>query len=133
MLVFKSIYYAKTQGEIVSLIEEQPSPTIFFKSLLEFEGTNMVSLLSFDSRSMIYLLSPRFKEHFSAEYPIFYRNKYLKGKERYYYRNAIDQALKSNQSRAVTAIINYIIKFQNNGISSFLFEKNLPILLKRGI
>ena len=99
LLVFKSIFFSKTQEKIVELIRMQPSPIVFFKSLLEFDGSNMVSLLSFDSRSMMYLLSPDFKKFFSSEYPIFYRNKFNKGSEtkpKYYYRNAVDQALNAN-------------------------------------
>jgi len=75
------------------------------------------------------LLDDKFANFFSSEYPIFYRNKFNKGSERnqnFYYRNVLDQALISNQNRAVTAIINYIIKYQNSYISSFLFEKNFP-------
>ena len=93
LLVFKSLYYAVTQEKIVELINEQPIPLIFFKSLLEFDGTNMVSLLSFDSKSMMQLLSDKFSKYFSSTYPIFYRNKFNKGTEKklkYYYRNAID-------------------------------------------
>jgi hypothetical protein len=78
---------------------EQPNPTVFYKSLLELDGANMVSILSFDGRSMTQLLSEEFEEHFSSDYPIFYRNKFNKGtilRPKYYYRNAIDQALRSN-------------------------------------
>lgn len=81
------------------LINDQPSPIIFFKSLLEFDASNMVSLLGFDSRSMMGLLSDEFKEFFSSDYPIFYRNKFNKGTEKnqkYYYRNVLDLALKAN-------------------------------------
>jgi hypothetical protein len=39
----------------------------------------------------------------------------------------------ANQNRAVTAIINYLIKYQNNYLSSFLFTKNLPQIISRGI
>jgi hypothetical protein len=72
---------------------------VFYKSLLELDGANMVSILSFDGRSMTQLLSEEFEEHFSSDYPIFYRNKFNKGtilRPKYYYRNAIDQALRSN-------------------------------------
>ena len=54
-------------------------------------------------------------------------------KPKYFFRNAIDRALISNQSRAVTSIINYIIQYQNNYISSFLFTKNFPKILEMGI
>ena len=96
----------------------------------------MVSILSFDSRSMRQLLSDDFAEHFSSDYPIFYRNKFNKGTAlmpKYYYRNAIDQALRSNQSRAVSAILNYILNYQNNYISAFLFSKNFATILEKGI
>jgi hypothetical protein len=36
----------------MDLINEQPNPTVFYKSLLELDGSNMVSILSFDGRSM---------------------------------------------------------------------------------
>ena len=93
LLVFKSLYYCTTQEQIMDLINEQPNPTVFYKSLLELDGSNMVSILSFDSRSMTQLLSEEFEEHFSSDYPIFYRNKLNKGtvqRPKYYYRNAID-------------------------------------------
>ena len=54
---------------------DQPKPEVFLKSFLEFDGTNMVSILSFDSRSMSYLLDDRFAGFFQEEFPIFYRNK----------------------------------------------------------
>jgi hypothetical protein len=72
-------------------------------------------------------------EFFSDEFPIFYRNKIKKSKESYYYRSAIDRALKCNQVRAVSLIIDYVCKYQNNYVSSYLFMKNLPILLDKGI
>jgi hypothetical protein len=40
----------------------------------------MASILSFDSRSMAYLLSDDFGDLFDSEYPIFYKNKVDKGK-----------------------------------------------------
>ena len=48
----------------------------------------MASILSFDSRSMAYLLSDDFDDLFQAEYPIFYKNKVDKGKmekQKYYF------------------------------------------------
>jgi hypothetical protein len=75
---------------------------VFYKSCLELDGTNMVSILAFDTRSMNYLLDDQFKEYFSITYPLFYRNKIQKGKGKgLFYRNAIDSALRSNQVGAV--------------------------------
>jgi hypothetical protein len=51
----------------------------------------------------------------------------------YYYTNAIDNALKNNQVQAVNLLLNYIVKYQNNFVSSYLFLKNLPVLMEKGI
>ena len=135
VLLFKSLLLSKTQSDIVQLVKEQPSPQIFFKSSLEFDCTNLVSVLSFDSRSMTALLGEDNKEYFSDEFPIFYLNKINKtGSEtRYFYRTAIDRALKANQVRAVSLMIDYIVKNQNNYTASYLFNKNVPDLLEKGI
>ena len=72
---------------------------MFYKSFLELDGTNMVSILSFDSRSMAYLLSDDFEEFFDSRFPMFYKNKIQKGHSnegRYFYRSAIDSALRNN-------------------------------------
>jgi hypothetical protein len=89
----------------------------------------MTSILSFDSRSMAALLSDKNSDHFSADFPIFYRNKIAKSGGKYFYRSAIDSALRNNQVKAVSLMIEYIIKYQNNYTSSYLFNNNLPILL----
>lgn len=96
----------------------------------------MTSILSFDSRSMGYLLQDEFAEYFSSEFPLFYRNKIQKGPSvdnRFFYRSAIDSALRNNQIAAVQIIIEYIVKYQNNFVSSFLFLRNFPSLLDKGI
>jgi hypothetical protein len=77
---------------------DQPKPLVFFKSFLELDGTNMVSILSFDSRSMNCLLDDKNKEYFQSEYPIFYKNKLQKKNKdnKFFFRSAIDNALKNN-------------------------------------
>ena len=62
----------------MKLVEDQPKPDLFFKSFLELNGTNMASILSFDSKSMKILLDDKNKEHFQSEYPLFYKNKIQK-------------------------------------------------------
>ena len=73
----------------------------------------MVSILSFDSRSMRQLLSDKYKDMFQDEFPIFYKNKIQKSnnKSKFFYRSAIDSALRNNQIRAVDYIIDYIVKY----------------------
>ena len=90
----------------------------------------MVSILAFDSNSVSKLLDEKNSHLFSEDYPILYKVKASKRKGNdYYYTNAIDNALKFNQVEGVKYMINYIIKFQNNFISSYLFLNNLPIMI----
>lgn len=98
LLLFNSLYVSKTLSDLNDIVNDQPNPKIFYKSFLELNCGNMTSLLSFDSRSTKFLLSSDFEEYFDKEYPIFYKNKIQKqGKEaKFFYRNAIDGALKSN-------------------------------------
>lgn len=96
----------------------------------------MVSILSFDSRSMQHLLSDDFEDYFMKDSPIFYRTKTQKGKMkeyRFFYRSAIDNALRNNQLKAAQLIIDYICKYQNNYFSSFLFDKIFVELFEKGI
>lgn len=97
--MFNSLYISKTLSDIVDLVNDQPLPKVFYKSFLEFDGANMVSILSFDSRSMQFLLNENFSDFFSTSHPIFYKNKIQKGHIREgknFYRNAIENALKNN-------------------------------------
>ena len=85
------------------------------------------------------------EHHFSEKYPLFYKIKVQKGKiiktkithksqqSKYFYRSALDNALKTNQMRAISLNIDYIVKFQNNYQSSFLFKKNLHQIIAKGI
>ena len=96
----------------------------------------MCAVMSFDSVSLSFLLNDRNSALFSEEYPIFYKNKNIKGaykKDKYCYRNALDTAIKYDQSRAVGAIIGYLVKYQNSYISHFLFLKNLHFIIGKGI
>lgn len=113
LLIFQSLYVSKTQSHIVNLIEQQPNPSVFYKSFLELDCANMVSLLNFDSKNMKILLDEKYETYFSEEFPIFYRNKIAKygSRNSYYFRSALDNALRNNQVGAVECIIGYIIKF----------------------
>lgn len=82
---------------------------------------------------MASLLSESNSRFFTQEYPLIYKNKISKRKDKYFFRNAIDRALKANQIRAVSVMIDYIVKFQNSYVSSYLFNKNLPQLIFKAI
>jgi hypothetical protein len=95
----------------------------------------MVSILAFDSRSMSYILDEKNEEFFDSNYPLFYKNKVPKtnNKDKFFYRSAIDNALRTNQVSAIASMISYITKFQNNFVSSFLFIGNFNELLEKGV
>ena len=116
-------------------MKDQSNPSVFYKSFLELDGTNIVSILAFDSRSMQYILDDQFKDYFDQEYPLFYKNKIQKSnkKDKHFYRSAIDNALRNNQVSAISIMINYIVQYQNNFVSSFLFVTNIQQLLEKGI
>jgi hypothetical protein len=85
------------------------------------------------------------KHFFKEEYeiyledrlPVFHKNKFLKvshkGKQQFYYRSAIDNALRSNQINSVEIILSFIVKYQNNFVSSYLFIKNFNIIIETGV
>jgi hypothetical protein len=78
LLLLKSLYICRTLADIITLVESQPNPSMLYKCFLELDGSNMTSILSFDSRSMRFLLSENHTEYFNSDFPIFYRNKHKK-------------------------------------------------------
>jgi hypothetical protein len=81
------------------------------------------------------LLDDKHSHYFSDEFPIFYKNKIPKpgNRNQFFYRSAIDSSLKNNQVGAVSLMIDYIVRYQNNYVSSYLFLKNIPIIMEKGI
>jgi hypothetical protein len=67
--------------------------------------------MAFDYRSMTHLLSSKFDEYFNDEYPLFYKCKYFNSRDKIYYRNAIESALKLDLARSVDAILRYLVKY----------------------
>jgi hypothetical protein len=65
------------------------------------------------------MLDDRFSEFFSSEFPLIYKNKIRKVKKsdnavttgNFFYRSAIDNAMKNNQVRAMDVMIEYIAKY----------------------
>jgi len=58
----------------------------------------MVSILTFDSNSMKWLLDDQFSHFFDKDFPLFYKNKIQKknNKKKFYFRSAIENALRNN-------------------------------------
>lgn len=67
-------------------------------------------------------------------FPIIYKNQIPKRSGKgFYYLSALDIALKTNQVKAVHILIDYIVKYQNNVVSSFLFTRIMIALIEKGI
>ena len=64
LILFQSIYLCKTETDIFKIIKMQPNPSVFYKTCLEFDGTNMTSILSFDNRSIAHLLDDQYEDQF---------------------------------------------------------------------
>ena len=135
LLLFQSLYVCPTKSDILKLVQSQADIKVFLKSFLELDCSNMVSILAFDSRSMSYILDESNERFFDREYPLFYKNKICKhnNKDKFFYRSAIDNALRTNQVSAIASMIKYITKYQNNFVSSYLFINNFNELLEKGV
>ena len=74
------------------MVNDQPSPAIFFKVFLELDIKSMVAYLSFDSGSIRSLLDEKhdtyFRENDFETFPVFFKNRDEK--------SAIDVALGNN-------------------------------------
>lgn len=93
-------------------------------------------MLSLNNQALQYLIKDEFKKFYDPKYPLFYKNKIQKGKfekQKFFYRNPIDTALKHDQAKSVQEIIEYVVKYQNNWVSSFLFKNNLHDIIERGL
>ena len=113
---------------------------IFLDSYLELDRRNMVSILAFDSNTIGKILCEENFDYFQKDYPIFYQNKHEVDSDQaedcdfgHKFTNALHVAIENNQIRAVGKIIDHIVMFQNNFVSSYLFEDNLLLLLEKAI
>lgn len=64
LLLLQSIFYLDNNVDILNIVQKQGNPTIFFKSFLELDRRNMLSLLAFDSNSIKTLLSDSNSDYF---------------------------------------------------------------------
>ena len=126
------MYLCNTIYDIQDLVMKQPRPQFFYKSFLELDGANLVYILSFDSVCIKSLLDDKNEDYFpTSDYPLIYMNKFTKKSgDGFFLHNSIDLALDSNQIGAVSKIIDYIVKYQNNYVSSYLFQKSIIKLME---
>ena len=65
---------AKTQSDIIALVKEQPDPKVFYKTYLELNKSNMLNILSYDSKSIQCLLNEELADFYDENFPIFFTN-----------------------------------------------------------
>ena len=129
LMLCQSIFCCRQQYDIVKLIRLQSDTKVFFSSFLELEKNNLISILSFDSKSIKALIGDEIEHEFSSEYPLFYQTRYnsldyiLPGVNACSKRSAIDIALDNHQVRALNLMIKYIIQYQNSYVYSFLLKR----------
>ena len=105
------------------LIKMLPDASMFFKSYLELDLANLVSILSFDSGSIKSLLTPHNIERIDTSYTVFYKIFQWGdlGSKAIEIMTAIDISLKNNQIQALNLIIDYIVKNQNSYVHFYIF------------
>jgi hypothetical protein len=108
LMVIYSIFMCEGALEIVKLIKLQPNPRLFQRSFMELDQSNMIQILSFESRIITCLLEDFDDSMFDTKTPMFYKMRHnIDGRS--VVRSALDLALENNQIKAVNAIIKYIV------------------------
>jgi hypothetical protein len=95
--------------------------------------TNFASILASDSNCTKTLLSSEFSEYFSEQFPIIFKLAMPQEDGTILEKSAIDIALANDQAISVGLIIDYIVEYQNNFVSSYLFIGNLGRLIGLGV
>ena len=95
-MLIQGLLSCSNQSEVAKLVEEQTKPSIFYKSFLEIDINNLVSILGFDSRSIGALLDESHREYFPEDYPIFYKVKHVDSLGRITYKSALDTAIENS-------------------------------------
>lgn len=85
----------------------------------------IISNIADDSKSIAFLLDPRHKEYFNAEFPIFYKN--IDGS------TVFDQALKKRQMNSLTLMLKYMVNYQNSYVYTNLFENCLLDMIQKEV
>jgi len=96
LMLIQGLLCCADQSKIAKLIEDQPYPALFYKSFLEIDMNNLVSILSFDSRTIKALLHEKHCDNFQNEYPIIYKIKHVDKSCKISYRSALDTAIENN-------------------------------------
>ena len=95
--------------------------------------SNLLTILSYDSRIIKILLGDKNKSLFCKKYPLIYSYKHTFKGGKFEYQSAIDIALSANQIRVISLIIDYLTNYQNSYIFSYLFKNNFIKLIKIGV
>ena len=110
IFLIQGIFCCSSQDDMANLIESLPDTSIFFKSFLELDLANFVTILSFDSRCIKALLTESSTSKIDHQYPIFYKIcQWSDGNKSIDTQTAVDIAYKNNQVQALNEIIKYVV------------------------
>lgn len=115
-MLLQGLFSCTLQSEIAKIIKGQPDPSFFYKSLLELDVVNIVSIVSFDSKCIAELLHEKNSKYFTPKYPMFYKieddaEMDTSLSKDVFFKSAIDIAIYNNQIEGISAILKYIIKY----------------------
>lgn len=73
MFVF-GLFMLDSVTDILNLINLQPTKKLFFRSYMEMDNSNLIQILSFESRFVRALLKDVLeKKNYNSDYPLFYK------------------------------------------------------------
>jgi len=74
LIFIQGLFLLDSVTEIMKIIELQPTKDIFFRSFMELDHSNMIQILSFESRFIERLLEEVItSDSYSFDHPLFYK------------------------------------------------------------
>ena len=112
LIFIQGLFLLDSVTDIMRMIELQPSKDIFFKSFMELDHSNLIQILSFESRFIDKLLQDTINnsQNYNPQYPIFYKMQ-QQNKENTSVLTPVGLALENNQIIALNKMIEYIVVF----------------------
>jgi len=111
LIFIQGVFLLDSITEIMKMIELQPTKDIFFRSFMELDHSNMIQILSFESRFIERLLEEVITtDHYSFDHPLFYKMQHTNKKETIIL-TAIEIAVENNQIIALNRMIEFVVKY----------------------
>jgi len=73
LILVESLFRLDSSGEIIRIIDLQPDCSLFVKSFMELDQSNLIQIFSFDGRVVTQLLEYIDESKHTSLYPLFYK------------------------------------------------------------